>query len=77
VQYLVTSTSHEADGVSKNNCGDTPLMLAAREGHEDVVAFLAGKFPHCLDWRNRQGFTALMLAAMGGRDGCVNVGNLA
>ncbi|KAA8909810.1 ankyrin repeat-containing domain protein, partial [Sphaerosporella brunnea] len=73
VQYLVTQTAHEADGVSKNGMDYTPLMLAAREGHEDVVAFLAGKFEQCIDWRNRQGYTALMLAAMGGRDGVVNI----
>lgn len=26
---------------SRNNCGDTPLMVAAAQGHEDIVHFLA------------------------------------
>jgi len=64
---------HECDGVSKNNVGDTPLMAAAAEGHEEVVHFLATRFQESLDWRNRLGVTAIMVAAMAGRDGVINV----
>ncbi|KAF8250095.1 ankyrin [Wilcoxina mikolae CBS 423.85] len=73
VRYFVEVADHECDGVSKNNAGDTPLMVAAAEGHEEVVHFLATRFQESLNWRNRLGVTALMVAAMAGRDGIVNV----
>ena len=41
---------------SKNNCGDTPLMVAAAQGHEDIVHFLAAhmRFPPPLQQPDQQ-----------------------
>jgi ankyrin repeat protein len=75
VHYLVTTAQHEGDGPSKNNAGDAALMAAAAVGHEDIVHFLATQFPQTVDWRNKAGATAMMMAAQGGRDAVVNVKN--
>jgi ankyrin repeat protein len=51
---------------------NTPLMLAAREGHDEVVqALIIAKAN--INARNRQGKTALALAADGGHDETVRV----
>lgn len=73
VQHLVEEEQHERDGVSKNNNGDTPLMLAAGEGHEEVVHCIVSRFSRCIDWRNKVGVTAMMHAAKNGCDAVVNV----
>lgn len=65
---------HESDNVvSRNNAGDTPLLVAARAGHDDVVRLLASRFPAAIDVRNRAGVAAVMAAAMAGRDSVVAV----
>lgn len=48
-------------------------MLAAGEGHEDVVHFIASQFLRCIDWRNKVGVTAMMHAAKKGCNAVVNV----
>ncbi|KAL0637809.1 Vacuolar protein sorting-associated protein 74 [Maublancomyces gigas] len=73
VQHLVEEEQHERDGVSKNNNGDTPLMLAAGEGHEEVVHCIVSRFSRCIDWRNKLGVTAMMHAAKNGCDAVVNM----
>lgn len=73
MQHLVEEEQHERDGVSKNNNGDTPLMLAAGEGHEEVVHCIVSRFSRCIDWRNKLGVTAMMHAAKNGCDAVVNV----
>lgn len=73
MQHLVEEEQHERDGVSKNNNGDTPLMLAAGEGHEEVVHCIVSRFSRCIDWRNKVGVTAMMHAAKNGCDAVVNV----
>ena len=72
VQYLITYTSHEDSGISRNTNGDTPLMLAAEGGHEEVVSMLAEMFGR-VDYRNKAGATALILAARAGKDGVVRI----
>ncbi|KAG0634454.1 ankyrin repeat-containing domain protein [Tuber brumale] len=72
VQYLITYTSHEDSGISRNTNGDTPLMLAAEGGHEEVVSVLAEMFGR-LDYRNKASATALILAARAGKDGVVRI----
>lgn len=76
MKHLVEEEQHERDGVSKNNNGDTPLMLAAAEGHETVVYCIASRFSRCIDWRNKVGATAMMHAAKNGCDAVVNVTNI-
>lgn len=72
VRYLIEEAGHEAGGVSRNGNGDTPLMVASAEGHEPVVEYLVGRFGR-IEWRNKAGLTAMMMAAKKGMDGVVNV----
>lgn len=73
MKHLIEQEQHERDGISKNNNGDTPLMLAAGEGYEEVVHCIASRFSRCIDWRNKAGVTAMMKAAKNGCDAVVNV----
>ncbi|KAF8536032.1 ankyrin repeat-containing domain protein [Trichophaea hybrida] len=60
VRYFVEVADHECDGVSKNNVGDTPLMVAAAEGHEEVILLDMGADPEVAD---NLGNTALHYSA--------------
>ena len=52
----------------------TPLMLAAREGHEDVAVMLLRAKPGAeVDRRNNRGDSALSLAAAGGKTDVVEL----
>ena len=51
--------------------GMTGLMLAAREGHVEVVEELLGRRGAYVDIQNRDGWTALMYAAASGHDAVV------
>ncbi|KAL7269065.1 Target of rapamycin complex 2 subunit avo2 [Rhizina undulata] len=73
VVYLIEDAQHEQEGISKNNNGDTPLMLAAAEGHEAIVHYIATRFPRCVDWKNKIGMTAVMHAAKNGHEPVVNI----
>lgn len=46
-------------------------MIACQHNNIPVVDFLARRFPKCLDWKNKLGLTALMIAAKMGFEGCV------
>lgn len=48
------------------------MHLAAAHGNADCVEVLCQTFPHIIDWKNRQGHTALMLAAQGSQAACVS-----
>lgn len=65
VRNLVTSPNVDVNGVSEN--GDTPLIEAARLGHDDVVQvlLLAKADPNI---KNKNGKTALQLASEGGHE---------
>lgn len=56
-----------ADANGRDERGDTPLIVAARAGHDDVVQALlvARADPNA---KNDEGQTALSLAAAGGHD---------
>ncbi|KAK3207907.1 hypothetical protein GRF29_96g817256 [Pseudopithomyces chartarum] len=60
-EYLI-ETGHEDELVSRNSELETPLMLAATAGKEEVAVMLVKRFPECIAWQNRAGLDALMLA---------------
>ncbi|KAL5379933.1 hypothetical protein PMIN06_004696 [Paraphaeosphaeria minitans] len=64
-EFLVEA-GHEAELVSRNNELETPLMLAAMAGKEEVSVMLAKRSPECIAWQNRAGLDALMLACKNG-----------
>lgn len=45
--------------MSRNNDWETPLMLAAVAGKEDMGVMLAKRFPECVPWQNKQGLDAV------------------
>ncbi|KAF2724336.1 ankyrin [Polychaeton citri CBS 116435] len=61
-EFLITS-GHEDGEISRNTDHDTPLMLAARNGHVDVATFLAKQFPRCVVYTNKVGQDALAIAS--------------
>ena len=65
VRTLVASPNVDVNGVGEN--GDTPLIEAARLGHDDVVRVLliAKADPNI---KNKDGKTALQLASEGGHE---------
>jgi hypothetical protein len=47
--------------ISRNNDFETPLMLAAAAGKEEVGVALAKRFPECIPWRDKSGLDAVRL----------------
>lgn len=65
VRTLLESPNADVNGVDEN--GNTPLIEAARFGHDEVVrALLIAKAD--ANAKNNEGKTALMLASEGGHD---------
>ena len=65
VKVLLASPNVDVNGIDEH--GNTPLMEAARFGHDEVVtALLVAKAD--VKTKNDDGKTALMLAAEGGHD---------
>ncbi|MDI1485164.1 MAG: Target of rapamycin complex 2 subunit avo2 [Ramalina farinacea] len=54
-EYLITAGHEEHEGISRNADKDTPLHVAVAAGHEQVALLLAGRFPSCIPWKNREG----------------------
>jgi ankyrin repeat protein len=70
VRALVASPNVDVNGIDEH--GNTPLIEAARFGHDEVVtALLMAKAD--AKAKNDEGKTALMLAAEGGHDETVRV----
>jgi ankyrin repeat protein len=70
VRSLLASPNADVNGVDEH--GNTPLIEAARFGHDDVVtALLIAKAD--VNAKNAQGRTALMLAAENGHDESVRI----
>ncbi|KAF2876764.1 ankyrin repeat-containing domain protein [Massariosphaeria phaeospora] len=64
-EFLIEA-GHEDEIVSRNNDWETPLMLAAMAGKEDMGVMFAKRFPECISWQNRAGLDALMLSCKSG-----------
>ena len=65
VRTLLASPNVDVNGIDEH--GNTPLILAARFGHDEVVtALLIAKAE--VKTKNNEGKTALMLASEGGHD---------
>lgn len=47
--------------ISRNNDWETPLMIAAAAGKEDMGVTLAKRFPECIGWQDRNGLDAVRL----------------
>jgi uncharacterized protein len=70
VRTLLASPNVDVNGIDEH--GNTPLIEAARFGHDEVVtALLIAKAE--MKTKNDEGKTALMLAAEGGHDQTVRV----
>ncbi|RKF63969.1 Target of rapamycin complex 2 subunit AVO2 [Golovinomyces cichoracearum] len=69
---LLLDLGHEGSSkvpqTSLNENYETPLHLAAREGHSEVVHLLCERCPTCILRRDIRGKNALMVAAIGGHD---------
>jgi ankyrin repeat protein len=70
VRELVASPNVDINAIDEN--WNTPLMQAAREGHDEVVQTLIIAKAN-INARNKQGKTALALAADGAHDETVRV----
>ncbi|KAH7080640.1 ankyrin repeat-containing domain protein [Paraphoma chrysanthemicola] len=64
-EFLIEQ-GHEEEMVSRNNDLETPLMLAAAAGKEDMGVTLAKRFPECIPWQDKAGLDALMLSCRSG-----------
>ena len=70
VRALLASPNVDVNGIDEH--GNTPLIEAARFGHDEVVtALLIAKAD--MNAKNDEGKTALMLAAEGGHDETVRM----
>jgi len=56
---------HEDEIVSSNNDLETPLMLAAIAGKEEVGVLLAKRFPESIAWQNKAGQDAVRFHLLG------------
>ena len=70
VRELIASPNVDINALDED--WNTPLMVAAREGHDEIVQTLIIAKAN-INARNRQGKTALALAADGGHDETVRV----
>ncbi|KAF2711741.1 ankyrin [Pleomassaria siparia CBS 279.74] len=64
-EFLIEA-GHEDEIVSRNNDWETPLMLAAIAGKEEMGVLLAKRFPECVGWQSKVGLDALMLSCKSG-----------
>ena len=72
--FNVVDTSDTLDtNVVEKVDGNTGLILAVRENHEDVVRFLLENTDIDVNVANKFGYTALMLAAQNGNTNIINM----
>jgi uncharacterized protein len=70
VRSLLASPNVDVNGIDEH--GNTPLIQAARFGHDEVVTVLLISKAE-VGTKNNEGKTALMLAAEGGHDQVVSM----
>lgn len=58
-QEFLIGAGHEDDMISVNSDWETPLMVAAMAGKEDVGIVLAKCFPECIPLQNKAGLDAV------------------
>jgi len=63
---LLVAAGHERAEISRNALQETPLMLAAREGHVPAARALVEAFPRCVAMVDAKGLDALALCAQSG-----------
>lgn len=63
IAELLINAGHENDEISRNADHDTPLMLAARNGHIEVGKLLVKELPRSISFVNGTGLDALGLAS--------------
>jgi hypothetical protein len=63
IAELFINAGHERDEISRNADHDTPLMLAARNGHVEVGKLLVKHFPRSINFVNGLGLDALSLSS--------------
>lgn len=73
VCVFLVQEGHDQEEISLDHNRSTPLHLAASQNHEQTVHFLAQRIPRCLNWRNNDYETAVMVAARHGHDPCINL----
>lgn len=68
IASLLLSLGHEAHSISLNEDHQTPLILAAKEGHTDIVLLLCTAGVAAVERQDIRGRDAVMWAALGGYD---------
>lgn len=70
---FLINQGHDKDEISLDFDRNTPLHLAAQKNQEQTVHYLAQHIRRCLDWRNDQMESALMVAAKMGHQPCITL----
>lgn len=63
IASFLIDAGHEKSEISRNATHETPLMLAARNGHVEVGRLLIQHFPRCVTMTNEAGLDALSIAS--------------
>jgi hypothetical protein len=63
IAECLIQAGHDEYEISRNGDHDTPLMMAARNGHVDVTLLLIKCFPRSIPYTNKAGMDALSMAA--------------
>lgn len=63
IVQLLIAAGHEHAEISRNALQETPLMLAARNGHVPAARALVEAFPRCVPMVDNRGLDALALCA--------------
>ena len=66
VCIMRTLVHHKADVNARTDCGDTPLTLASRHGHENVVHALLSDSQCLMDTKDQDSYTALHYSCSNG-----------
>ena len=66
VDIVRTLVKHKANVNARTDSGDTPLTLAAENGHDNVVHALLSDFQCLVDAKGQDGYTALHYSCSGG-----------